>query len=99
MKSAVPMHDRLAAIAARRSRLRPVDFDLPEELVLLKRTVREFVEGRLQPIEKQVEDEDKIPDAILKEMGALGFFGLPFPEEYGCVGPGAPRYGARSQGL
>jgi len=33
-----------------------VDFDVPEELLLLKRTVREFVEGRLQPIEKQVED-------------------------------------------
>src|SRR5260221_7732655 len=88
MKSAVPMHDRLAAIAARRSRLRPVGFHLPEELVLLKRTVREFVEGRLQPIEKQVEDEEKIPDAILKEMGALGFCGLPFPEEYGGVGAG-----------
>src|SRR5260221_4336083 len=88
MKSAVPMHDRLAAIGARRPRRRPVDFDLPEELALLKRAVREFVEGRLQPIEKQVEDEDKIPDAILKEMGALGFFGLPFPEEYGGVGAG-----------
>ena len=62
--------------------------DLPEELVLLKRTVREFVEGRLQPIEEQVERDDKIPDAVMKEMGALGFFGLPFPEEYGGVGAG-----------
>ncbi len=62
--------------------------DIPEELVLLQRTVREFVEGRLQPIEQQVEDEDKIPDAILTEMGALGFFGLPFPEEYGGAGAG-----------
>ncbi len=62
--------------------------DLPEELLLLKRTVREFVEGRLQPIEEQVEREDKIPDAVMKEMGALGFFGLPFPEQYGGVGAG-----------
>ncbi|MDQ6859136.1 MAG: acyl-CoA dehydrogenase family protein [Chloroflexota bacterium] len=61
---------------------------IPEELVLLQRTVREFVEGRLQPIEQQVEDDDKIPDAILREMGALGFFGLPFPEEYGGAGAG-----------
>ena len=65
-----------------------MDLDIPEELLLLKRTVREFVEGRLQPIEQQVEDDDKIPDAILKEMGALGFFGLPFPEEYGGAGAG-----------
>ena len=62
--------------------------DLPEELVLLKRTVRDFVEGRLQPIEGQVEKDDKIPDAVMKEMGALGFFGLPFPEEYGGAGAG-----------
>ncbi|HEX6061669.1 MAG TPA: acyl-CoA dehydrogenase family protein [Candidatus Limnocylindria bacterium] len=65
-----------------------MDFDIPEELQLLGRTAREFVERRLQPIEKQVEDDDKIPDAVLKEMGSLGFFGLPFPEEYGGVGAG-----------
>jgi len=65
-----------------------VTVEIPEELVLLQRTVREFVEGRLQPIEQQVEDDDKIPDAILTEMGALGFFGLPFLEEYGGAGAG-----------
>src|SRR5881394_3021771 len=86
MKSAVPMRERVATSA--RSRLRPVDFDIPEDLRLLARTVREFVEGRLQPIEKQIEDDDRIPDAILREMGALGFFGLPFPEDYGGVGAG-----------
>src|SRR5258707_10174398 len=65
-----------------------MDFDIPEELQLLRKTVRDFVVERLVPIEQQVEDEDKIPDAILTEMGALGFFGLPFPEEYGGVGAG-----------
>ena len=65
-----------------------MDFDVPEELQLLAKTVREFVDERLRPIEKQVEDEDKIPDAVMKEMAALGFFGLPIPEEYGGVGAG-----------
>jgi len=65
-----------------------LDFDVPEELQLLAKTVREFVDERLRPIEKQVEDEDKIPDAVMKEMAALGFFGLPIPEEYGGVGAG-----------
>ncbi|HUG55933.1 MAG TPA: acyl-CoA dehydrogenase family protein [Candidatus Limnocylindrales bacterium] len=65
-----------------------LDFDLPEELVLLARAVREFVERRLQPIERQVEDEDRIPEALMREMGELGYFGLPFPEEYGGVGAG-----------
>jgi acyl-CoA dehydrogenase len=65
-----------------------MDFDIPEELQLLARTVRNFVETRLQPIEKQVEDSDDIPSEIVREMAALGFFGLPFPEEYGGVGAG-----------
>jgi acyl-CoA dehydrogenase len=65
-----------------------MDFDIPEELQLLSRTVRDFVETRLQPIEKQVEDSDEIPDGVVREMAALGFFGLPFSEEYGGAGAG-----------
>ncbi len=65
-----------------------MDFDIPEELRLLARTVRDFVETRLQPIEKQVEDDDEIPSEVVREMAALGFFGLPFPEEYGGVAAG-----------
>jgi acyl-CoA dehydrogenase len=65
-----------------------MDFDIPDELVLLARTVRDFVETRLQPIEKQVEDSDEIPSEIVREMAGLGFFGLPFPEECGGVGAG-----------
>ncbi len=65
-----------------------MDFDIPDELALLARTVRDFVETRLQPIEKQVEDDDEIPDAVVREMAALGFFGLPFPDEFGGAGAG-----------
>jgi acyl-CoA dehydrogenase len=65
-----------------------MDFDIPDELQLLARTVRDFVETRLAPIEKQVEDSDEIPSEIVREMAALGFFGLPFPEEYGGAGAG-----------
>jgi acyl-CoA dehydrogenase len=65
-----------------------MDFDIPEELQLLARTVRNFVETRLVPIEKQVEERDEIPDEIVREMAALGFFGLPFPQRYGGAGAG-----------
>src|SRR5205807_5656719 len=65
-----------------------LDFDIPEELQLLARTVREFVETRLVPLEQEVEDADRIPDDVLREMASLGFFGLPFPEEYGGAGAG-----------
>jgi len=65
-----------------------MDFDIPDELQILVRTVRDFVETRLVPIEKQVEDSDEIPSEIVREMAALGLFGLPFPEEYGGAGAG-----------
>ena len=65
-----------------------MDFDVPEELVLLGRTVRQFVDDRLVPIEQQVERDDRIPDEVMREMAALGFFGLPFPEEYGGAAAG-----------
>ena len=65
-----------------------MDLDLPDELILLGRTVRDFVDERLRPIEQQVEDDGRIPAAVVAEMGRLGFFGLPFPEEYGGAAAG-----------
>ncbi len=65
-----------------------MDFDIPEELQLLARTVREFVETRLHPLEQKIEEDDRIPDDVMKEMASLGFFGLPFPEEYGGAAAG-----------
>ena len=48
-----------------------MDFDIPEELRLLAKTVREFVEERLRPLEMQIEDQDRIPDDVMREMGKL----------------------------
>ena len=65
-----------------------MDFQLPEDVLDLKKSIREFVDGELIPISQQVEDDDKIPDSIMKQMQELGFFGIPFPEEYGGLGQG-----------
>lgn len=65
-----------------------MDFNLPEEIVELKKSVRDFVDNELIPISQQVEEEDKIPDKVLSQMKELGFFGVPFPQEYGGLGVG-----------
>jgi acyl-CoA dehydrogenase len=57
-----------------------------ETFGLLRDTVRRFVEERLIPAEDAVEQDDAVPEDIIKEMRELGLFGLSVPEEYGGLG-------------
>ena len=66
--------------------------DLPEELQLLQRTVRGFVEAKLLPHEREIEDSGEIPRALLDEIAGMGFFGVGFPEELGGQGLGTLAY-------
>lgn len=52
----------------------------------LKETVHRFVRERLQPLEKEVEETNRVPDGVRREMADLGLFGLTIPEEYGGLG-------------
>jgi acyl-CoA dehydrogenase len=61
----------------------PLDRDT---LAHLLDTVTRFVAERLRPLEAQIADDDRIPDAIIQEMRELGLFGLSIPEEYGGIG-------------
>jgi acyl-CoA dehydrogenase len=69
-----------------------LDFSIPEDLQLLRSTVRDYVRDRLQPIAMQIEQDERVPDSVLDEMKELGFFGLPFPEELGGMGAGELGY-------
>ncbi|MBV8082973.1 MAG: acyl-CoA dehydrogenase family protein [Candidatus Eremiobacteraeota bacterium] len=69
-----------------------MNFELPEDLKLLRRSIREFVEKELWPVGQQVEDTDQIPQATLDKMKEVGLFGLPFPEEYGGADVGELGY-------
>ncbi len=66
--------------------------DLPEELVLLQRTAREFVEQKLLPHEQEIEEKSEIPRALIDEIAHVGFFGIGFPEEVGGQGFGKLGY-------
>src|SRR5579864_2138001 len=69
-----------------------LNFELPEDLKLLRRSIREFVEKELWPVSQQVEDTDDIPKATIDKMKEMGMFGLPFSEEYGGAGVGELGY-------
>lgn len=48
--------------------------------------LRRFVREKLVPLEKQVADEDRIPDEIRRGFAEMGLYGLSIPEEYGGLG-------------
>ncbi len=52
----------------------------------LLETVARFVRERLQPLEAEVDETDRVPDELVEEMKALGLFGLTIPEDYGGLG-------------
>ena len=51
-----------------------------------RRELRRFVRGKLVPLEKQVADEDRIPDEIRRSFAEMGLYGMSIPEEYGGLG-------------
>ena len=65
-----------------------MDYEIPENIRLMLDTVRRFVRQDLEPISQKVEDEDRIPDAVVQTMRELGLFGLSIPEDYGGLGLG-----------
>jgi acyl-CoA dehydrogenase len=58
----------------------------PETLAQFLDTVNRFVRERLVPIEDLVAETDQIPEEVVREMKAMGLFGLTVPEEYGGLG-------------
>ncbi|MFB0537651.1 MAG: acyl-CoA dehydrogenase [Anaerolineae bacterium] len=61
-------------------------FELNEEQKLIRKMVRDFAENEVKPIAQEVDKEHRFPMENFRKMGELGFFGLPFPEEYGGMG-------------
>jgi short/branched chain acyl-CoA dehydrogenase len=63
-----------------------MDFDLTAEQREFRRTVREFAEEVIAPRAEEMDRLEELPLDIVKQMGTMGLFGLPFPEEYGGQG-------------
>lgn len=54
--------------------------------------LRRYVRERLIPAEPDVLAADRVPDAILAEMRAMGLFGITVPEAYGGAGMNVSQY-------
>ncbi len=61
-----------------------MDFQLSEELNMLREMARDFAAEQIAPNADKWDEEHYLPwDEVLKPMGELGFFGTVIPEEYG----------------
>ncbi len=61
-----------------------MDFQLSEELQMLRDMARDFASEKIAPFADQWDDEHYFPyEEVMKPMGELGFFGTVIPEEYG----------------
>jgi len=63
-----------------------VDFKLDEEHEALRRSVHEFAHEVVAPVIGDFYERHEFPYEIVRQMGKMGLFGLPFPEEYGGMG-------------
>lgn len=65
-----------------------LNYDLPEEAVMIRDSVREFAEEVIRPRAHELDVNGEFSPEITKQMGELGLFGFCVPEEYGGNGVG-----------
>jgi alkylation response protein AidB-like acyl-CoA dehydrogenase len=63
-----------------------MEFRLTGEQSALRESVRDFATEVVAPVIADHYERGEFPYGIVKRMGEMGLFGLPFPEEYGGMG-------------
>lgn len=69
-----------------------MNFLLDNQQLMIQKSVREFAEKELAPIAAELDEKEEFPHEIIRKMGEMGLFGLPFSEEYGGFGAGYLAY-------
>ncbi|MEV4640841.1 acyl-CoA dehydrogenase family protein [Actinoplanes sp. NPDC049548] len=63
-----------------------VDFRLSEEQEALRESVRDFAREQVAPVIAEHYEHKTFPYDLIRQMGKMGLFGLPFAEEHGGMG-------------
>ncbi len=69
-----------------------MDFELTEDQRMIQRMARDFAQKEVLPHVAEWEENEALPREIFRQMGEMGFFALPFPEEVGGLGAGYLSY-------
>ncbi|WP_430499102.1 acyl-CoA dehydrogenase family protein [Micromonospora trifolii] len=63
-----------------------MDFRLTDEQAALRESVREFAREVVAPVIAEHYEQHTFPYEVIRQMGKMGLFGLPFAEEHGGMG-------------
>src|ERR1700753_510806 len=63
-----------------------LSYKLDEEHEDLRKSVEEFARDVVAPVIPELYEKGEFPYDIVAQMGRMGLFGLPVPEEYGGMG-------------
>jgi alkylation response protein AidB-like acyl-CoA dehydrogenase len=69
-----------------------MNFELSEEQLQIKYSVREFAESEIRPHVMEWDEAQHLPDELRPKLAELGLMGVLFPEEYGGAGMGYVEY-------
>jgi len=69
-----------------------MDFELNEEQMQMKMSVREFAESEIAPHVMEWDETQHFPVELQPKLAELGLLGVLFPEEYGGAGLGYVEY-------
>ena len=69
-----------------------MDFSLSSDQILIRDTVRQFMEAEMRPILREYEREEKFPAEQIRKLGELGCCGMLVPEEWGGAGTDTVSY-------
>jgi hypothetical protein len=69
-----------------------MNFELNEEQLQIKHSVREFAESEIRPYALEWDETQHFPIELRPKLAELGLLGILFPEEYGGAGMGYVEY-------
>ena len=69
-----------------------MDFQLNDEQLQLRKSIREFAEREIAPHVMEWDEASQFPLETIKELGRMGVMGAIFPAEYGGAGLGYIEY-------
>src|SRR5271170_8489851 len=69
-----------------------MDFSLSSDQILIRDTVRQFMETEMRPILREYERNEKFPAEEIRRLGELGCCGMLVPEEWGGAGTDTVSY-------